>query len=269
MKSKLYLSERHKELGTWCWKRTSSWWSNVFTHSLQNSYIHSCQVFLLSEHHGSLIHFKSRNEREARLSSYFPLSFFWCNSSTADVRCLPLKVLHYGTSVLQSAAGWWVTFLRFLLATVSTCCQCFCSSCGPEPTTRGQQESSNDVLSSAPGSTPSGGLFEVTQHVTRIGWADGLFKRNRNIHHLLLTPVHACLWAAGVTLEKTRTNMSHTHTHTLLLKPHTIFTLRKERKKESTTVQMNYAAFNFFRLSLLINSLWINYVPWSFVLNQS
>lgn len=216
-------------------------------------------IFTIYKYSFSLTPFKSQNEREAHLSSYLPSSYFWCSSSTSHVQCLPLTVRQYGTSVLQWAAGWWVTFLRFLLGTVSTFRQCFCSSCGPEPTTRGQQDSSNGVSAQRPH------LQEACQHATRNGWADGLFKHFRNIHLLLLTPVRACLPASGVT-PWGNSNKYFTHTHTLLKPTHHFHAKKKEILQMCKWIMLSY-----FCLSEpeLINSLWINYVAWSLVLNQS
>lgn len=108
--------------------------------------------------------------------------------------------------------------------------------------------------------SPSGGPLEGAQRVTRNGWADGLFK---GILQHPSSPPHAGAFLSRGRPSHPWGNVNKYFTNPSFLNPHTILTLRNKKQK-STNVQMNYASFNFSCLSELINSLWINDVPWCF-----
>lgn len=86
-------------------------------------------------------------------------------------------------------------------------------------------------------------------------WAEVLFKTSEASiasYWRPCTPVSTR--AAGVTFRSYKKYFAHPSHQTQL------FLL--SRKKKSTNVQINYAAVDFFLAPELINSLWINHVPW-------
>lgn len=112
-------------------------------------------------------------------------------------------------------------------------CQCFCSSCGPEPTTRGQQDSSNDV--SAQLQSPH--LQEAC--LKSLSMWQGRAEQMGFLNTSETSIISSWRWCALVSgppespLRKLK-QILHTHTHAPPSQTHTPFSCQKEKKNLQT-----------------------------------